>query len=1293
MSKNSFVCFVTKEQPTINEPSDSLIDLKTSEILSKMQNESKYLYIHTPLYVKPLQMDSYPLKDFNDLVVSKKFIKFEKPDYYLSFEPTINFIDILVTPKVKQSFEIPPYYVRFELEALSKMTAGEVRDTIQQQFGFEVNSSKIYFMNLDENEYKIKSNEENLNRTESVDSIDILVEKEQIPDDGSAQSIIDTAQSKNLYVFFDLTEGTISKIKKRINIIAEIISTEKTYINDLRVINENWQPGLQKFISSDDSQLVFKDIAVIKTCHQSFLSDLEAEGSKYGSKVASTFIDFSNFFKVSQQYISNYNEISEILKKYEKNKKMKEKMAEIANSLDGRDLYSYLITPVQRMPRYLLFLRDLLKVTVQSHPDAELLPTALQSIDEVTKRIDKSTETSKNQQKLMKLQKMITNFTFLDKQRNLILNTKVSIINGNTVKKGEILIFDDLIVVIKTGKTCKAIFDSPIQRFHFQSQRPDNLSITIDSTSKKYLNPGSYTLRKSKQKGNELLFQIKFSNNEEMQKFFEEIEKLQEMEMFKFEKMSNRYIFKWNSTTLQRHLPYLSSPFISGFEGSLLIISSNEDNPNSSSPSTPEIYRIALSNGTIFKVDVKFPALKLPMSMATYKKCLYFINDDKLYKYDPKKNKLTTIQASFTPRVGHSSVFCGDNLMIFGGRSTLTNQPLNDLIVYNTKRDMLMVVNPNESAPQPRWRHCSFSHKDKLYIFGGETADGSIKNDLYSYELESATWTKIQTTGDKFIPRKDGKAVISDHYIILIGGENAKNKIDEATETEDDTNKPQIFNLKKKTVQTVENFGNVPNSLTCFDAVFSPNNGFSLCIITPNNLYNISTPAILQKSSSSKHFDESEETKRRASQENLPFFPFTSSSSKKNHKRSKSPHGFSKKGMKSDINSLSFEQFKLDKDTELDIHEKPLNDQELLLQDSEGSRFSTNVSDEDNENEIDDLAKFKHSHRKRGKTHMPNIPRPKTSPQSSMERFIEVTTQYDEESSSEIRNKASLSICNAFPESLQKELTSEKEEENDTKEIKKQMNLSFCYENQEEETDQKENKINSPKKIEKVMNLSLINENKDNDTQTENVTSDKENKTIQVENIMIPNKIEKVTNFSVLNENKNIDIVKERSIDLYEKSPDIVEKEMTISFSYENKDYSNQEIEEEEEDKGSYENKTIQVESSSSPKKIEKVMNISLFYENQNQNDDTTDSNTTNTSDKNDNDNNVIEPEKQNIGEFAYSKRNIEDLSLNENLVFEVEEEDVQESTKLPVVAIAATAAISVLLTAGAFFVFKRMRK
>jgi hypothetical protein len=70
----------------------------------------------------------------------------------------------------------------------------------------------------------------------------------------------------------------------------------------------------------------------------------------------------------------------------------------------GLDLMSYLITPVQRVPRYVLLLTDLLRNTPESHPDFNKLSEALEMVKAVGQSINTGVASFQAKGKLVSIQ-------------------------------------------------------------------------------------------------------------------------------------------------------------------------------------------------------------------------------------------------------------------------------------------------------------------------------------------------------------------------------------------------------------------------------------------------------------------------------------------------------------------------------------------------------------------------------------------------------------------------------------------------------------------------------------------------------------------------------------------------------------------------------------------------------------------------------------------------------------------------------------------------------------------------
>ena len=78
--------------------------------------------------------------------------------------------------------------------------------------------------------------------------------------------------------------------------------------------------------------------------------------------------------------------------------KNQETLAKISNTVDpGRGLQSLLIKPVQRICRYPLILKELVKLSTDIYPYLKELEQSLESVKRVTDRVNESQRLAENQ--------------------------------------------------------------------------------------------------------------------------------------------------------------------------------------------------------------------------------------------------------------------------------------------------------------------------------------------------------------------------------------------------------------------------------------------------------------------------------------------------------------------------------------------------------------------------------------------------------------------------------------------------------------------------------------------------------------------------------------------------------------------------------------------------------------------------------------------------------------------------------------------------------------------------------
>ena len=162
------------------------------------------------------------------------------------------------------------------------------------------------------------------------------------------------------------------------------METETKYVQNLKMVVERFaKPCLSSVdIPEEQSKSLFQNIEAICSFHERFLEELKVEQEKETlDGVINVFLKHSDFFKVYVDYIIGFsnanhthNTLSTISKAYVAI------LDEARKSEDCRlDIMSYLIMPVQRIPRYELLLQELEK---NLDPDASKLSLKWASSDQ-----------------------------------------------------------------------------------------------------------------------------------------------------------------------------------------------------------------------------------------------------------------------------------------------------------------------------------------------------------------------------------------------------------------------------------------------------------------------------------------------------------------------------------------------------------------------------------------------------------------------------------------------------------------------------------------------------------------------------------------------------------------------------------------------------------------------------------------------------------------------------------------------------------------------------------------------
>eukprot|EP01088_Endostelium_zonatum_P006115 TRINITY_DN18221_c0_g1_i1.p1 TRINITY_DN18221_c0_g1~~TRINITY_DN18221_c0_g1_i1.p1 ORF type:complete len:600 (-),score=145.63 TRINITY_DN18221_c0_g1_i1:42-1841(-) len=221
----------------------------------------------------------------------------------------------------------------------------------------------------------------------------------------------------------------VTGMDQRARVINELIETESDYVRDMKIVIELYMEPLRKskVVSVYQLNMIFCNIEKIMEANKKLLSLLEqqppvasTEGNDSnnnnnnsssssminGKRIGQAFLE-TDFWKLYSLYCSNQPQsLAIIAEECKKNRDFDTFLTYTQAKPESRslDLNSFLIKPVQRVCKYPLLLKELLKQTPKEHEDYESLMQAydkmeqtVASINEQKKKVDKAVQSLYNE--------------------------------------------------------------------------------------------------------------------------------------------------------------------------------------------------------------------------------------------------------------------------------------------------------------------------------------------------------------------------------------------------------------------------------------------------------------------------------------------------------------------------------------------------------------------------------------------------------------------------------------------------------------------------------------------------------------------------------------------------------------------------------------------------------------------------------------------------------------------------------------------------------------------------------
>ncbi|KAL9649455.1 hypothetical protein ABK040_000694 [Willaertia magna] len=319
------------------------------------------------------------------------------------------------------------------------------------------------------------------------------------------------------------------KLKKarmnRENCSKEILSTEKYYVESLNVMQEVYLKPLKvmsskekPIITKEEVQAIFSDIEVIINVNTTFLNDLEERMKNYvyETQLSDIFLTMAPFFKTYSRYCNNYDRANEVLKKCKEREELKEVVLKMDK--DSRTsklgLQSYLILPIQRIPRYRLLLQDLIKHSGPDHPDYQGLKNALDKICEVADHLNNTMKIIDGTNEILKIQgQFYGELNLVEPHRRFIKDGPILEVISNDLAKtssSHIHLFNDIVLFSQKGSKFTLKSQLPLNNlilFNYVNQEDQ-----IDDLIFKIQSPGKSVILKALSKEDKDNWTITFYN-------------------------------------------------------------------------------------------------------------------------------------------------------------------------------------------------------------------------------------------------------------------------------------------------------------------------------------------------------------------------------------------------------------------------------------------------------------------------------------------------------------------------------------------------------------------------------------------------------------------------------------------------------------------------------------------------------------------------------------------------------------------------------------------------------------
>ena len=201
--------------------------------------------------------------------------------------------------------------------------------------------------------------------------------------------------------------------RRRGFVIKEFITSEETYTKRLRLTLDLFVEPLRKheILTTSEINTQFLNWELFVGLHQDLYENMVRDNDIGRLNLGERFKIFSHYLKAYSQYLTNYEraraERARLLTSNKRFYNFVEKVEASPESLQ-LPLESFLMEPVQRVPRYRMLFEQLLKFTPENHAEHEAVSDALRLTAEVSQSNADAIAQWEKKQRIMTIMMQLT---------------------------------------------------------------------------------------------------------------------------------------------------------------------------------------------------------------------------------------------------------------------------------------------------------------------------------------------------------------------------------------------------------------------------------------------------------------------------------------------------------------------------------------------------------------------------------------------------------------------------------------------------------------------------------------------------------------------------------------------------------------------------------------------------------------------------------------------------------------------------------------------------------------------